>query len=226
VSFYYEWDWAAAEAAYLRAIELGGSDVRARRHYADLLAAMGRPDDARVHADRAVALDPLTADVLLGAAVTAYYQRRFDEAADIVRRVIAMDPRFPGAYRTLARIEEARGNIAEAIQLTDRALGLTDYVPARAAALSLRAQAGQQTLARDGLAELQARLAAENRPLNPAYEAYVRLALGERDAAFDLLSKAVHSRDQTVLWMRVDPRLDPLRSEPRFQALLTLLGGR
>jgi hypothetical protein len=81
-------------------------------------------------------------------------------------------------------------------------------------------------LARDGLAELQARLAAENRPLNPAYEAYVRLALGERDAAFDLLSKAVHSRDQTVLWMRVDPRLDPLRSEPRFQALLTLLGGR
>jgi eukaryotic-like serine/threonine-protein kinase len=224
VSFYYEWDWPTAEAEYLRAIELSASDVRARRHYADLLAAMGRPDQARQHANYAVAVDPLTADVLLGAGVAAYYQRRYDEAREMLRRVTVMDPRFPGAYRTLSRIEEARGNIPEAIDLTDRALRLADYVPARAAALSLRAQAGHRTLARQGLAQLQARLAAENRPLNPAYEAYVRLALGERDAALELLSKAVAARDQTVLWMRVDPRLDPLRSDSRFQALLTLLG--
>lgn len=224
VSFYYEWDWAAADAEYRRAMELGGSGTYARTQYANLLAALGRTDAARQQADHAVSLDPLSADVRLNAGLMAYYQRRFDEAYEILRRVIAMDPRFPGGYRTLARIEEARGNILDAIDLTDRAIRLSDYGAARAAALSLRAQAGQPTQARQGLTRLQARLAAENRPLGAPYEAYVRLALGERDAALDLLAQAVAARDRAVLWMGVDPRLDPLRSDPRFQALLTRLG--
>jgi tetratricopeptide (TPR) repeat protein len=224
VSFYYEWDWATAEVEYLRAIDLGGSGVYARTQYANLLAVLGRTDAARQQADQAAALDPLTADVVLTTGLMAYYQRRYDEAREILRRVTVMDPRFPGAYRTLARIEEARGNIDEAIALTDRAIRLSDFGSARAAALSLRAQAGQRTQARQGLTQLQARLAAENRPLGAPYEAYVRLALGEREAALDLLTQAVASRDRAILWMGVDPRLDPLRSEPRFQALLTRLG--
>jgi TolB-like protein/tRNA A-37 threonylcarbamoyl transferase component Bud32 len=224
VSFYYEWNWTAAEAAYIRAIDLGGSNVYPRTQYAYLLSALGQTDAARKQADRAVDLDPLTADVLLISGVIAYYQRRYDEAHDILRRVIVMNPRFPGAYRTLARIEEARGNIVDAIDLTDRATRLADFAPARAAALSLRAQAGQRALARQGLAQLQSRLAAENRSLGAPYEAYVRLALGERETALDLLSQAVAARDQAIIYMRVDPRLDPLRTDPRFQRLLTLLG--
>jgi serine/threonine-protein kinase len=224
VSFYYEWDWAAAETEYVRAIDLGGSGVYARTQYANLLAVLGRTDAARQQADQAAAIDPLSADVVLTTGLMAYYQRRYDEAREILRRVTVMDPRFPGAYRTLARVEEARGNIVEAIALTDRAIRLSDFIPARAAALSLRAQAGQRTLARQGLTQLQARLAAENRQLGAPYEAYVRLALGEREAALDLLSQAVASRDRAVLWMGVDPRLDPLRNDPRFQTLLTRLG--
>jgi TolB-like protein/Tfp pilus assembly protein PilF len=224
VSFFYEWDWAAADAEYRRAIDLSESGAFARTRYANLLAALGRTDAARQHADHAVSLDPLNADVRLTSGLMAYYQRHFDEASEILHRVIAMDPRFPGAYRTLARIEEARGNILDAIDLTDRAIRLSDYGAARAAALSLRAQAGQPRQARQGLTQLQARLAAENRPLGAPYEAYVRLALGERDVALDLLSQAVAARDRAVLWMGVDPRLDPLRSDPRFQALLTRLG--
>jgi tetratricopeptide (TPR) repeat protein len=135
-----------------------------------------------------------------------------------------MDPRFPGAYRTLARIEEARGNIVDAIDFTNRAIRLSDSVQARAAALSLRAQAGLRPQARQGLIQLKARLAAESRSLNPAHEAHVRLALGEREAALDLLSQAFESRDPAVLWIGVDPRLDPLRTDRRFQALLTRLG--
>ena len=204
--------------------ELSGSGAYARTQYANLLAALGRTDDARQQAEQAVSLDPLSADVRLNAGLMAYYQRRYDEAREILRRVTAMDPRFPGAYRTLARIEEARGNIVEAIDLTDRAIRLSDYGAARAAALSLRAQAGQRTQARQGLIRLQSRLAAENRPLGAPYEAYVRLALGEHDAALDLLSQAVAAKDRAVLWMGVDPRLDPLRGDPRFKALLARLG--
>jgi serine/threonine-protein kinase len=224
ISFYYEWDWVKAQAEYDRAIALDGSGAYARRQYANLLAALGRTDAARQQADQAVAIDPMTADVLLTSGVMAYYQRHYDEARDILRRVIVMDPRFPGAYRTLARIEEARGNITEAIDLTDRALRLSDYVPARAAALSLQAQAGQQTRARQGLEQLQSRLADEHRTLSAPYEAYVRLALGERDAALELLSQAVAARNHDVMWIRVDPRLDPLRADPRFQMLVSALG--
>ena len=224
VSFYYEWDWKTAEAEYVRAVELAGSDSYARTRYAHWLAAAGRTDEARRQADRAVAIDPLTADVTLTAGLMAYYQRRYDEAREILRRVTVMDPRFPGAYRTWARIEEARGNIREAIDLTNRSLRLADRPISRAAALSLRAQAGERRQARQGLLELQSRLAAANRSLDPAYEAYVRLALGERDAALELLARAVDARDPSVLWMAVDPRLDPVRTDPRFQALLARLG--
>jgi Tfp pilus assembly protein PilF len=224
VSFYYEWDWAAGEAEYVRAIDLAGSGSYARTRYAHLLAAAGRTDEARQQADQAVSIDPLTADVTLTAGLMAYYQRRYDEARDILRRVTVMDPRFPGAYRTLARIEEARGDFAAALDLTDRSIRLADRPISRAAALRLRALAGQTTLARQGLTQLKARLAAEQRSLDAPYEAYVRLALGEREAALELLSKAVEARDPAVLWMAVDPRLDPLRTDPRFQALLTRLG--
>ena len=224
VSFYYEWDWATAEAEYVRAIELTASSSYARTQYARLLSAAGRTDAARQQADQAVAIDPLTADVVLTAGLMAYYQRRYDEARGILQRVTVMDPRFPGAYRTLARIEEARGNIVDAIDFTDRAIRLSDSVQARAAALSLRAQAGLRPQARQGLIQLKARLAAESRSLNPAHEAHVRLALGEREAALDLLAQAFESRDPAVLWIGVDPRLDPLRTDLRFQALLTRLG--
>lgn len=224
VSFYYEWDWAVAEAEYVRAISLDGSDVYARRQYAHMLAAAGRTDEARRQADQAVSIDPLTPDVTLTAGLMAYYQRRYDEAREILHRVTLMDPRFAGAYRTLARIEEARGNITDAIDLTDRSLRLTDTPAWRSQGIRLRALAGHPALARRSLAQLYSRLAVEGRTLDGPHEAYVRLALGERDAAIDLLSAAVDARDPAVLWMAVDPRLDPIRTDPRFQSLVARLG--
>jgi len=224
VSFRYEWDFAAADAGYRQAIALAGSGVHARTQYARLLAALSRTDEARQQADSAVAIDPLTPDVTLTQGLMAYYQRRYDEARAILQHVRAMDPRYPGAYFTLGRIEEARGNLTEAIDLTDRAIRLTDSVPWRVLALRLRALAGQRTMARDGFARLTAQLAAERRTVDAPYEAYLRLALGEREAALNLLSSAVASRDPAILWMAVDPRLDPLRSDPRFQALVSRLG--
>jgi tetratricopeptide (TPR) repeat protein len=224
VSFYYDWNFAAAEAGYVRAIDLARSGAYARTQYARLLAALSRTDEARQQADAAVAIDPLTADVTLTQGLMAFYQRRYDEAAGILRRVIVMDPRFPGAYVTLARIQEGRGDLLGAIDLTDRAVRLADNVAWRAQALRLRALAGQRTQAREGLAQLQARLAAEQRSLYPPHEAYVRLALGEREEALELLSTAVTTRNPAVLWLAVDPRVDSLRSDSRFRALVDRLG--
>lgn len=224
VSFYYEWDFAGAEAEYQRAIRLAPSGAYARTQYARLLAALGRTDEARQHADGAVAVDPLTAEVTLTQGLMAYYQRRYDEAADILHATSRMDPRFPGAYFTLGRIEEARGRLANAMDFTDRAIRLSETPAWRAQALRLRALAGQTAAARSALARLQDRLAADGRTLADPHEAYVRLALGERDAALDLLTAAVDARDPAVLWIGVDPRLDSIRGDPRFRQLIARLG--
>jgi tetratricopeptide (TPR) repeat protein len=197
----------------VRAIGLSRSGVYARTQYARLLAALGRTDEARLQADDAVAVDPLTADVTLTQGLMAYYQRRYDEASAILRRVTQMDPRFPGAYFTLGRVEEARGHLTEAIDLTDRAIRLSDTPAWRAQALRLRALSGQTLVARRGLAALQARVASEGRILDGPREAYLRLALGEHDAALDMLAAAVAARDPATLWIAVDPRVDPLDGE-------------
>jgi TolB-like protein/Tfp pilus assembly protein PilF/tRNA A-37 threonylcarbamoyl transferase component Bud32 len=224
LSFRYDWDWSGAEAGYKQAIALDSSNAQARTQYARLLAALGRLDAARQEAETAVAIDPLTADVSLTAGLMAYYQRRYAEAEDIMLRVLRMDPRFPGGYFVMGRVNEAQGRFVDASSMIDRAIRLSDTPHWRVEALRVRALAGDADAARDGLARLKAQLASEHRPLEPLFEAYVRLALGERDRAVELLSASVDARNPSVLWMAVDPRLDPLRGDARFVALVAHLG--
>jgi tetratricopeptide (TPR) repeat protein len=124
----------------------------------------------------------------------------------------------------MGRIYEAQGRYVDAITVTDRAIRLSDTPPWRAQALRLRALAGDAPAATQGLVALKDRLARENKALEAPYEAYVWLALGERDKALDLLSEAVSARDPAVLWIAVDPRLDPVRDDARFRALTSRLG--
>jgi serine/threonine-protein kinase len=224
VSFYYDWNWQAAEAEYAQAVALDGSSSYARTQFSRLLAALGRLDEARQQAEAAVAVDPLSANVLLTSGLVAYYQRRYPEAEALLQRVVRMDPRFPGAYFVMGRIYEAQGRYVDAITVTDRAIRLSDTPPWRAQALRLRALAGDAPAATQGLVALKDRLARENKALEAPYEAYVWLALGERDKALDLLSEAVSARDPAVLWIAVDPRLDPVRDDARFRALTSRLG--
>jgi serine/threonine protein kinase/tetratricopeptide (TPR) repeat protein len=224
ISAYYEWDWSAARAEYERAIALNASGAYARTQYARLLAAMGKLDAAKAHADAAVTVDPLTANTVLASGLVAYYARQYDAAAATLERVVRMDPRFPGGYFTLGRVYEAQRRYDSAMDVTDRALRLADTPPWRTQALRLRALAGQPGVARRGFQELQGRLEREQKRLSPEHEAYFQLALGDRDGALDLLDQAVSERDPGVLWMKVDPRLDPIRSDPRFAALLARLG--
>ena len=185
---------------------------------------MGKLDAAKEQADAAVTVDPLTADTVLASGLMSYYARRYDAAAATLERVVRMDPRFPGGYFTLGRVYEAQRRYDLAIDVTDRALRLADTPPWRVQTLRLRALAGRPGAARRGFQELQARLQRDQKRLDPEHEAYLELALGNRDAALDLLEQAVSKRDPGVLWMKVDPRLDPIRNDPRFVALLARLG--
>jgi TolB-like protein len=109
IGLYYDWDWTGADAEYRRAIALDPGNARIKTQYAQLLAALGRTREAIEQARSAVAVDSLTADVTLTLGLMQYYDRQFDAARATLQQALKMDPRFPGAYFTLGRIEESAG---------------------------------------------------------------------------------------------------------------------
>jgi serine/threonine-protein kinase len=224
ISFYYEWDWAGARAEYEQAIALAPSDARARTQYARFLAALGRTSDATAEARRAAAADPLSADAMLTVGLMSFYERRYDEAANMLQEALKMDPRYPGAWLTLGRIEEARRNYGEAGRFMDRALAATPIASWRADRIRVRALAGDAITARRQLQQLERELAAQNLGLDDPHRAYIFIALGEIDRGLDVLSDAVTARDPSVLWMAVDPRLDSVRRNTRFLGIVARLG--
>ncbi len=225
LKFRYDWDWDAAARGFRRAIELNPSRTDALSLYARFLAAQGRVGEALEHAERARQLDPLSPDAALTVGLMQYYGRQYELAADELHAALSLDPRFARAYALLGRVYEAQGRFDEALDVTRRALALTDGGPAgwQSHVPRIQALAGQADLARRGLARLEARVARSQLRLSPEYLAYVYAALGEHDTALGLLEKAVSERDPAVLWFRVDPRLDPYRDNPRFTKLLNQL---
>jgi tetratricopeptide (TPR) repeat protein len=226
LKFYYDWDWTGAEKEYRRAIELNPSFTYAKRQYASYLAAAGRLDSAVTEASEAARLDPLSAEAALANGLTLYYKRNYSEARDEIRRAIQLEPNHASAWIVLGRVSEAEGRIAEAVDYLEQAHRLTGNPgPAlRSHILYLQALSGRHEDVRRQLVDLQREVVTSRARIAPQYFAYLYLALGERDKALDLLTEAVDQREPAVLWLAVDPRVDPLRREPRFTALVQRLG--
>jgi serine/threonine-protein kinase len=225
--FYYDWDFPAAEREYRMALDLEPSASYPRSQYAQFLAAMGRSDEARRQVAQSVALDPLSAPAALTQALILYYARGFGEALGAARHAEALDPTLPTTHFLQGRILEARGDLPAALRETERAIDTSAVVAAgwRVEALRLLALQGDVRQARAGFAELAA--APEGAFLvSSPYEAYLRVATGEPDAALAILTQAAAHRDPSVLWLDVDPRMDPLRNRPGFAVLRSRIGLR
>jgi tetratricopeptide (TPR) repeat protein len=222
LAFYYDWDWKRADAFYKRAIELGPSAAYARSQYARYLAAAGRVKEAIDQAVQAEALDPLSPDAAQTEGLMRYYARDYGGAERALQHAIEIDPAYARAHYVLGRVREAQGRVTDAVTVTDHAFSLSREPGSNwLAQLSrLHALAGEHALARREVEDL-ARGALRSHPENLAY---TYLALGEPGRAMALLEQAAAERDPSLLWLRVDPRVDPLRGTPRFDALLERLG--
>ena len=221
IKFFYDWDWAGAEREYRRAIELGPSASYVHGQYAQFLAAMGRPQEARMQAEDAARLNPLSAEDAVALVLILYYGRQYDEALKAADHAAMLDPASPGVLFLRGRILEAQGKLDEAAAVTDDAIKESDTVALgwKVQAIRLQALMGHRAEALADFDRLLAEPLAENLPSSP-HEAYLRLALGEPDRALAILGHAVRARDPGVLYMAVDPRLDPLRTVPAFSMLL------
>ena len=216
---FYDWDWPRAEREFLRAIDLNPGYATAHRWYAQFLSGLGRHDEAVAEAERALELDPLSLIIHTAVGDVLFYSRRYDRAIVYYRRCIELDPAFGPGHTDLARALDAVGKHDEAIQelLTGSAAQSNQRPPSTGFA-TLLLRAGRTQEARAMIAELLE--LSVTRFVSPYGIASFYAAAGENAAALDWLERAYGQRDGTLVWIKVHPRLDGLRSEPRFRELL------
>jgi serine/threonine protein kinase/tetratricopeptide (TPR) repeat protein len=218
----FDWDWPAAERESLRALQLNPGYAFGRSRYALLLSGMGRHDEAIAEAERAHQFDPLNLLTYTAMGDTLFYARRFDRSVAPYRRCLELDPTFSAAHTDLARSLEHLGRADEAVE--EFALGTrgADGLPRPSSGLAiLYARAGRMDDARAMLEAVQA--LSQKQFVSPYGIASYYAVIGDNDRALDWLEKAYAERDGTLVWLKVHPRLDGLRGEPRFRELLTRL---
>jgi DNA-binding winged helix-turn-helix (wHTH) protein/TolB-like protein/Flp pilus assembly protein TadD len=215
----YEWDWPGAEREFRRGIELNPDYARAHQWYGWYLLSLGKFDEAEAEFQRAQQLDPLSLYTNLTAGTPYFFSRQFDKAAAHFKKVIEMDPTFWLAHRWLAETYEGEGRYDEAIAEYQTVLKMRGGDAAQTIALGYTyAMAGRQAEARQILAEIER--ASKKRYVPPYSFMIIYTGLGEKDKALAWLEKALQGRDNTIAFIKVDHRLDLLRSDPRFAELL------
>jgi len=216
-----EWDWPGGERDFRRAIELSPSSVEAHRMYSWYLSAMGRHEEAIAESQRARELDPVSLPAGYTVAAALLWARQYERMAVESEKLLQMDPTFPGAYheRALAYLETR--SYEEAIRHLERAIALRgEDRPVWYVGLlgCVYGQAGKRAEALKILDELQSR--SKNEYVSPYMVALVQANLGNKDQAFQWLEKAYAERNTMLAFLKVEPVIDPLRSDPRFLDLL------
>ncbi|MCZ6916495.1 MAG: tetratricopeptide repeat protein, partial [Gemmatimonadetes bacterium] len=213
---YYDWEWAAAERDFQRALELNPSLAIAHYWYSWQLALFGDMDEAIAEHKRAREMDPLNPLNTAWLGWLYYWEGRYEEAEDEARRSLELNPNFPVAHFVLGEVYAARGMHEEAIAIARKAV---EVAPAWSWVLGrIYALAGRGDEARRIVAELQEQ---EVTPWSAFSLAVVHAALGEKDEAFRWLD---YERPHAwIPWVRVDHMWKPLwddPDDPRFQDLL------
>ncbi len=219
-----DWDWQGAELGYQRAIAIDPRYATARHWYAaSCLAPLGRLDEALEQMQIAQSLDPVSSIIGRDLASVYYYRREFDLALEQCDQTIELNPFFSPAYWTLGLIQEQRRELDESVAAFERAADLAPRSPRMRAALGRSyALTGRRDRARAILRELQQ--LAQQRYVSPFEFASIYFALGQTDVGFVWMGKACEERCFDLILMKVDPRFDPIRSDPRFAAIARKVG--
>jgi len=224
-SLFYDWRWSQAEEEFKRAIDLNPRYATAHQWYTIFLAAMERPDEALGSITRAHELDMLSLPINTHLGWAFYFFRRFDDAVKQLHATLELDPDYILARYVLGQAYTQRGQYTEAIAELQVAASLSARLPPILSALGYAcALAGEVDQARQILAELAE---ASAKKYVSAYDlALVNLGLSQKDIAFELLNDAVKERCGWLIFLKIEPALDALRSDPRFRDLVQTVGLR
>jgi serine/threonine-protein kinase len=219
VTFIYDWDWSAAEREFRWAIELNPRYSVARQWYSWFLAAMGRFDEALAQGRAAIDLDPASVSIRRSMGWLQYYARQYDGALDNLRRALTMNPTAEETHRLLGLVYLQQGMYDDAMASFKEALSNSENDALAFAGLGhVAVRRGKEDEARAILQELHDR--AKSRYVSPVAPAGLYVSLGELDHAFEWLETAYQHRRGWLAYLKIEPMLDGLRSDPRFHRLV------
>jgi TolB-like protein/DNA-binding winged helix-turn-helix (wHTH) protein/Tfp pilus assembly protein PilF len=220
---HYNWDWTAAEQNYKRAIELNPSYANAHNFYAGYLMSRGRIDESIAASNRARELDPFSLSISAQRGFLFENARRYDEAIEQLRSVIAMDAGHYQALWILGHTYAANKQFDEAVAAAEKAVEVSGRAPGALGMLGLAyGLAGRKQEATKVLNELLE--LNKTRYVTPAALVNVYLGLGDKEQVFVWLEKSYQERSNYVAYLKVFPLLDPIRSDPRFNDLVHRIG--
>jgi TolB-like protein/DNA-binding winged helix-turn-helix (wHTH) protein/Flp pilus assembly protein TadD len=218
VKFNYDWDWAGAAEGFKRAIELNPAYPTAYQRYSLYLVAMGRFQESFDQITKARALDPLSISINTSLGWRLYLARQYDRSIEQLRNTLEMDPTYELPHLLLGRAYQQKGDFARAIPEFQKAVELSHNTPLMVSALArANALAGNKVQAEKLLADLMAKSKREY--VSPFYIAMVIEGLGRTALAMDWLEKAFDDRSNGLVFLKVDPELDSLRTNARFVEL-------
>ena len=218
ISFWYEWDWQAAEKYYQRALDLDPKNAETHYGYAHLLSNSGRDDAALAEIQLARELDPLSLRINALEGQILFFAKDYDNALDRLNKTIDLDPRFWLSHLFISRVYTEKGMHSEAVAEAKKAAELSGNSQSHAYRAYALAKWGKLTEAHAVLAEL---LKSATETYVPPYNiALACAAVGEREKALEYLEKGFAERDVRMVFLKVEPQWDALRSERRFVELI------
>jgi tetratricopeptide (TPR) repeat protein len=216
---FYDWNWSAAEALVKQALELNPNLAFAHECYSNFLSSQGRFDEAVAAIKRAEELDPVSPRAILMTSWTLYQARRFEEAIAAARKGNAMQEDFAqgrlhlgNALIEIGKLDEAVLTLRTSAEIWGKS-GMPRYMLAFARARQNNREAVETILKKMHRTESE-------HYMKPYFMAMAYVAAGEYDTAFEWFEKAVEERNEWMIWFGVEPKLDVVRSDPRYRSIL------
>ncbi len=224
VRFLYDWDWPRAESEFQRAIQLNPGLTDAHLWYGIFLGQMGRSGDAIAEVKNAETLDPLSLTVHVNAGWVLYLARREDEAIAEWRKTLDLEPQFATSHSSIWAAYVRESGFSGALAENQKGMRTDGDTLSLAALAGSYVASGNRVEAEKVLARLQMISDSKKYYVCPYEMATAHASLGNADKALGWLQKGIHERSGCIPDMKTDPRLDALRSNPRFQELLRQVG--
>jgi serine/threonine protein kinase/tetratricopeptide (TPR) repeat protein len=223
VLWLYDWKWEEAQTEFTRSLELSPTYPTANHWYAEFATTMGKHAEALARMKKGQELDPLSLIINVAVGWTLYLARRYDEAIEQLRRTADLDPNYPVTYWILGLSLRKTGHFEAAVTEGEKGVKLSGGSPLMRAALAQTfGTAGRKQEASRMLHDLK-NLAGQ-RYVAPYFMAGVHVGLEENDRAIDCLEQSLEERSHWLAYLHIDPGMDGLRDNPRFQDLLLRIG--
>jgi TolB-like protein/Tfp pilus assembly protein PilF len=218
-TMWYDYDFVAAEREFERSLELNPRYVTGHTWFGFFLAMMGRNEEAHTELKRAVRLDPCSSPVYFCLGIVHWAARRYDLAMEQFEKALELEPSNALAHGLQGHVYLCKSLYQPAVAAWQKSIQFSQGASSFIAALGeAYAKAGDRDAAQRILEQLQD--LSKHRYVTPYIVARLNLALGKRDAALGCLETAYRGRDSFMVFLKVDPLLDDLRSDPRFEDLL------